>query len=574
MTTAGSEDPTPGGVGDPRDLPIWHPLRHSLLTRVVAITLGLALLAILAVGVYLSQTVAGGLFEQRRDRILDEAADVSASFVGVMNSSEDRTRTQQQDAATEFVLSLRTDNETSERHAALIPAAGTGLTVVSTDRAVVELVSDELRQQVREGEGLFYQSVSWETADGQVPAMVVGTRVDLRGSGPGELYLLYSLENEQHTLTFVNRAMIGGGVVLMVLITGIAFVVGRSIVGPLEQAATAAELIAHGDLGARVPVRGQDEIASLGRSFNDMSETVQAHVEELEELSRLQRRFVSDVSHELRTPLTTIAMGASVVEAHKDEFDPEVERSVELMTEQIDRFEVLLSDLLEISRFDAGGAELEAGPVDLNTVVETVASGLAALADTRESELDVQVFPGNAWAAVDRRRIERILRNLISNALEHGGGAPVRITVGADDEAVAVVVQDRGNGLSPEQAEHVFDRFWRGDPSRARTVGGTGLGLAISLEDAHLHDGWLQAWGQEGEGAVFRLTLPRRPGSTLRRSPLSLERPLDAAGPAPPEPPEDEQGPHPQDLPEFDRGGPAESEQCPDDTDETGRSPT
>jgi two-component system sensor histidine kinase MtrB len=122
--------------------------------------------------------------------------------------------------------------------------------------------------------------------------------------------------------------------------------------------------------------------------------------------------------------------------------------------------------------------------------------------------------------------VERILRNLVVNALEHGDGRPVEIALSGDDAAVAVTVRDHGVGLRPGEAALVFNRFWRADPARARTTGGTGLGLAISLEDARLHDGWLQAWGEPGEGSCFRLTLPRRIGSPIVESPLPL-RPED-----------------------------------------------
>jgi two-component system sensor histidine kinase MtrB len=124
---------------------------------------------------------------------------------------------------------------------------------------------------------------------------------------------------------------------------------------------------------------------------------------------------------------------------------------------------------------------------------------------------------------IDPRRIERILRNLLGNALDHGEGRPVIVTIGADDESAAVTVRDQGMGLRPGEAGLVFNRFWRGDPSRSRLTGGTGLGLAISLEDARLHGGWLQAWGERGVGAQFRLTVPRRVGQTVSSSPLPLE---------------------------------------------------
>ena len=126
-------------------------------------------------------------------------------------------------------------------------------------------------------------------------------------------------------------------------------------------------------------------------------------------------------------------------------------------------------------------------------------------------------------ADIDARRVERILRNLLGNALDHGEGKPVEIAVGCDERRVAVTVRDHGVGLRPGEAALVFNRFWRGDPSRSRLTGGTGLGLAISLEDARLHDGWLQAWGERGKGALFRLTLPRKAGGTVTESPLPLE---------------------------------------------------
>ena len=126
-------------------------------------------------------------------------------------------------------------------------------------------------------------------------------------------------------------------------------------------------------------------------------------------------------------------------------------------------------------------------------------------------------------ATYDPRRVERVLRNLIVNASEHGEGKPVDIRVAANDGAVAVVVRDHGVGLRPGESGQVFNRFWRADPARARTTGGTGLGLAIALEDARLHSGWLQAWGAPGEGSSFRLTLPRSPGTHIASSPLPLK---------------------------------------------------
>jgi two-component system sensor histidine kinase MtrB len=156
-------------------------------------------------------------------------------------------------------------------------------------------------------------------------------------------------------------------------------------------------------------------------------------------------------------------------------------------------------------------------------VVSSAVEAHRVLAARHGSTLDVRLPDRPVLVEMDARRVERILRNLLANALDHGEGRPVEVTVGDDDGAVAVTVRDHGIGLRPGEAGLVFNRFWRGDPSRSRLTGGTGLGLAISLEDARLHDGWLQAWGERGRGAQFRLTLPRHAGHSLTSSPLSLD---------------------------------------------------
>jgi two-component system sensor histidine kinase MtrB len=266
-----------------------------------------------------------------------------------------------------------------------------------------------------------------------------------------------------------------------------------------------------------------------------MAASLQDQIGRMEQMSHLQRRFVSDVSHELRTPLTTIRMAAEVIHDARDELDAAAGRSAELLTTQLDRFEDLLADLLEISRFDAGAAMLDADSLDVRDVVTSAVEQASPLAERKGSWLSV-VLPERAVVAdIDPRRVERVLRNLLVNAIEHAEGQTVEVRVAGDSRAVAVVVRDHGIGMTAEEAEHVFDRFWRADPARARTTGGTGLGLAISIEDAHLHGGWLQAWGSPGKGAAFRLTLPRRAGIVLESSPLPLV-PEDDPLPIMPEP--------------------------------------
>ena len=508
---------------DPRSWP--------LALRVVLVTTLLSIVALLAVGAYLSSVIADGLYEQRRDRVLEETLEVTSDLTDTLTQVSGATTTQHQDAVRAFVQSSGGQGGGDRREVALVPVETTGnvFPVASSDGTLFDEVDAEFAAAVAENpETMSWRSIGREDPSGRVdPALLVGTRVIVPGAGSYDLYLVYSMQEEQETLAFVQRVILGGGGVLMALIIGIGTVVARLVTTPLKRAALAAEKMAAGDLTSRVEVSGADELARVGQSFNHMARSLEQKVDDLTELSHLQQRFVSDVSHELRTPLTTIRMASSVLDSQRAELPGELQRTVELLVAQVERFDVLLADLLEISRFDAGAAELEAHREDLNALVERALDDVRPLAAARGCRLEVQLSGMEVRAVVDARRIDRVLRNLLTNAIEHGAGHPVLVQTGADDEAVAVVVQDFGRGISPEDAQHVFDRFWRADPSRARTIGGTGLGLSISVEDARLHDGWLQAWGQEGEGAVFRLTLPRRPGAVLTRSPLRLERPFD-----------------------------------------------
>jgi two-component system sensor histidine kinase MtrB len=292
---------------------------------------------------------------------------------------------------------------------------------------------------------------------------------------------------------------------MVLMVGGVAFIVSRQVLTPVRLARRIAERYAAGSLEQRMQVSGEDDIARLSTSFNQMAASLQSQIRRLEDLSRLQQRFVSDVSHELRTPLTTVQMASEVLFDARGRFDPQTARSTELLKRELDRFEELLSNLLDLSRFDAGAAQLELADVDLARVARAAAedpmlerSGIVGRAVGAERPAIVQA---------DIRRIDRIVRNLVANAAKYSGSDVVEIEVAQDAFAVSVAVRDFGVGLAGDENLRVFDRFWRADP--ARTQGGTGLGLAIAREDAVLHGGTLQAWGRAGEGSEFVLTLPR-----------------------------------------------------------------
>ncbi|RJL30458.1 MtrAB system histidine kinase MtrB [Bailinhaonella thermotolerans] len=354
-----------------------------------------------------------------------------------------------------------------------------------------------------------------------VPGWVVGGKIE----GGHQIYHLFPLVEEEEALSFVSRVLIAVGAALVLLLAAIASLVTRQVVTPVRLARQAAERLASGRLEERLRVRGEDDLARLAASFNQMAGNLALKITQLEELSQVQRQFVSDVSHELRTPLTTVRMAADLIYDERESFDPALARSAELLQNQLERFESLLADLLEISRYDAGAATLDTDPVDVRDLVLRAVGHSEALAERHSTKLVLRLPSEPCMAEVDGRRVERILRNLLFNAIEHGEGRDIVVTVGADRDAVAVAVRDHGVGLKPGEENLVFDRFWRADPARTRTIGGTGLGLAISREDAMLHGGWLQAWGMPGEGSQFRLSLPRQKGAELRGSPLPLVPP-------------------------------------------------
>ena len=351
-----------------------------------------------------------------------------------------------------------------------------------------------------------------------VPGLLVGAKF---GSFY-QLYYFFPLAAEQASIALIQRTMLLVGLAVVFLLAAVAWLVTRWVVVPVRLAAYGARRLSAGHLNERMDVRGSDELAALAASFNEMAASLQEKLGELEDLSQVQRQFVSDVSHELRTPLTTIRIAADVLFAAKAEMNPAASRSAELLESQLDRFESLLTDLLEISRYDANAATLDAEPADVCMIVRQSADVAQQLAERRGARIEFRLPAEPCIAEVDKRRVERILRNLLHNAVEHGENKDIVVTVAADSAAAAVSVRDFGVGLAPGEDELVFDRFWRADPARARTLGGTGLGLAIALEDARLHGGWLEAWGERARGCVFRLTLPRAVGGDLHGSPLPL----------------------------------------------------
>lgn len=523
---------------------IW---RRSLLVRVTLTALLLSLLATAVLGLLLLSRITTGLLDAKErvsvgeasagrseaQRLLD-AADTGPAAppaARLVDSVVAALATRAGSPATFDVLLLAT-NPLGDA-----PERGTNLVAVSS-------IPQGLRDAVTSSNRQSWTYTEIRFLDGRaIPGLAVGAPLSIPSVGPYELYYLFPLTQEQQTLDLVRSSLIGFGVILVVSLGLIVLLVTRQVVLPVRAAAQTARRLSSGYREERLPVRKDDDLAQLARSFNEMAQSIDTQIGQLEELSRLQQRFVSDVSHELRTPLTTIRMAADVMYQERRTFDPDTSRSVELLQNQLDRFEALLADLLEISRFDAGAAILDVEHVDLAVLTQRAISASEPLAQRSGVRISFAAYSRPCGVQCDPRRIERILRNLIDNAIEHADESGVVIELAADADVAAITVRDYGIGLRPGESELVFNRFWRADPARARTTGGTGLGLAIALEDARLHGGWLEADGEQGQGACFRLTLPRVAGGVVRHSTLPLRE--DAVEESPDVAIEVAQGPRP-----------------------------
>jgi two-component system sensor histidine kinase MtrB len=497
-----------------------HTWRHSLQLRVGTTTVLVTGLVVLVIGILLVDQVSGGILRAKKQAAVSQAKIGLASAAVVLAAVDAGVSGDVETAQLEIKANLTASGNNAGLFTIAIESASSSS---NSDTETATTIPAGLRKLVQQNNlALQYAPVRATPGGDLVHGLIVGAPVQAR-TGLFELYYLFPLTNEEQTIALVQRTVLLAGLALVLLVLGIALLVTRQVVRPVRVAAQTAGRLAAGDLSQRIKVHGTDDIARLGQSFNDMAGSLQRQIRRLEDLSRLQRRFTSDVSHELRTPLTTIRMASELLHANRAEFPPELGRSAELLHNQLDRFEALLGDLLEISRYDAGVARLESETTDLRALVSATVDASRVLAERHGSEIVVSEPDVPVNVDMDARRVERILRNLLGNALDHGEGKPIEITIAFDDDCAAVTVRDHGVGLRPGEAGLVFNRFWRGDPSRSRLTGGTGLGLAISLEDARLHDGWLQAWGERGRGAQFRLTLPRLAGHTLVSSPLPLD---------------------------------------------------
>ena len=500
--------------------------RRSLFLKVFSLAAFLSTALIYLVGSNVYGRISHGIFAEKTSSAISEGRAVIQYAQYRFSIAGLGSKVDYEVIADEVVKSANISAEESGREVVLINAAGKkigGIPAVSTSNYLLpEAVPSSLRKKIITSEALKWRRGNLEYVNGKViPGIYIGRLIDIPNAGKYEMYVAYDFVAQQRNIDLIGRSLWGTGFLLVLLILLAASIVLRLVIKPVQIAAEVAESLTTGDLERRMSVKGEDEIARLGIAFNQMATTLANQISKLENLSRVQQRFVSDVSHELRTPLTTIRMASDVIHGARNNFDPTIARSAELLLSQIEKFELLLQDLLEVSRFDAEAAILTLNRIDIAAVVRRCAEDLGLLAQEKGTTLRLHGFDSPIFAEADARRIERIIRNLITNAVDHSESRPIDVTAGESDSAVSIGVRDYGIGLAKQYWSRAFDRFWRADPSRSRIRGGTGLGLSIAKEDAILHGGDIKVWGEVGAGANFVLTIPKKVGAPTLVPPIS-----------------------------------------------------
>jgi len=509
---------------------------NSLAFRVLGTTLLLSTILVSILASVLNQRLSDGIRESKIESALNESQSKIFQTENRFTLAEVTAVSDFRDAIDRTITEFA-DTKGNERNPEVMilqaksPQSRFLIYERSTNQISKGSISEEFRTRVlatRElqftyGEILypstFLTPVPIERAES---ALIIGGQMNLKNFGQFEMYFLYSTAPEDATISLISRTLLVGAIALVLVLLLIVWAVSRQVVTPISRAAEIAEKLSAGDFAERMQVEGADEIARLGLSFNEMAGALQNQISRLENLSRVQQRFVSDVSHELRTPLTTLKMASDLIYRQRHEFDPTISRSAELLSAQLERFENLLTELLEVSRFDAGVVNLEPEITDISALVERSLEALTPIAEENGTTFRYTHPATPVMTVVDPRRMDRILRNLLSNAISYGEGKPIDVEVRVGEKSIAVAVRDYGIGLRKGEETRVFDRFWRADPSRERTRGGTGLGLSIAQEDAQLHGGVIEATGQYGRGSLFVLTIPRDRSEELTEKLFSL----------------------------------------------------
>ena len=483
--------------------PPWP--RIDLRARVVLFTSAAVLIALILLGSALHTLLARALYEQQRKQAIQSVEALTEQAARYLEQSE-RPQGDPLQQLLDQLVSGRGNGAVSS-YDVLVARLGESRSSVQGSFTLESLPPELVTRVLRSERAYVY--VPAPPGEGR-RVLLIGTPVYVAG-GPYQAYFRFPLTFQETALSEMTRFLV---MVALGLLTAVVLLVTIStgrVLQPIRRARDVAERIAAGDLDARLPeVSDRDDLGRLAESFNRMADALALKISELEDVSRLQARFVSDVSHELRTPLSTVRMAADYIHAARSSLPPDAQRAAVLLERELERFEQLLEDLLEISRFDAGVIALEPVEVDLEGLLEEVADTLDALAHERSVHVSLRIDreQGPPIVPADPRRLERVFTNLVKNAIEHTHEGGVRISVTREQDRVTVMVEDDGEGIPPEDLPHIFERFYRADAHRARSQGGTGLGLAIALENVNLHGGEIKVSSVVGKGSTFTVCLP------------------------------------------------------------------
>jgi two-component system sensor histidine kinase MtrB len=479
--------------------------RLDLRARVVLFTSAVVVGALLLLGAALHALLAKSLYTQQSDeavqqvkRLTLQASTTALGDATGLTSSETQKRLSDE-------LSRGQGGQPSFKAVVL---RNTDTTSESDGDYRIEHVPQALVDRVQGRSEMAYVYEPSPVGSGRV--LIVGAPIQT-GQGVEEAYFFYPLNFQEKTLARLTRFLLIVGAGLLVAVVVLAAISIGRVLRPIQRARDVAEEIAAGNLAARIPqATSHDDFGRLAESFNRMTDNLAQKIGELEHVGSLQARFVSDVSHELRTPLATVRMAADYIHAARTGLPPDAQRAAVLLERELERFENLLEDLLEISRFDAGVINLEPVEVDLGALLDEVVDALDPIAHGRKVTVGLEIDRGQGppLVAADPRRLDRVFSNLVKNAIEHTAEGSVRIWVGRRGPDVVATVADEGEGIPAEDLPHIFERFYRADVHRARTLGGTGLGLAIALENVNLHRGSISVRSEVGEGSTFTVVLP------------------------------------------------------------------
>ncbi|MFI7078462.1 ATP-binding protein [Micromonospora sp. NPDC049903] len=379
---------------------------------------------------------------------------------------------------------LLTSFESSGRHVVLVDGD-----TWPSHPAYAPPLGTRLRASVAAGQ------LGYERPAGRDELLVVGGRIP---GSTAELYVVTGEAGLAADLDQLRTALTAGWVSVVLLAAAVGHTLARRTLEPVGRAGRAARAITEGLLATRLPVRGRDEFSAWAVAFNEMAEALEARIADLHRARERERRFTADVAHELRTPVTALVAAASLLRDHLDHLPGDARRAGELLVGDVVRLRRLVEDLMEISRLDAGQEVVTVTDVDASAL-------LHAIVRDRGWRGRVEVDADPVRVHTDPRRLERVLGNLVANAVQHGGGA-IRARVVRAGDRVLFDVDDEGPGIPAVHLPRLFDRFHKVDP--ARSGGGSGLGLAIARENARLLGGRLTVHSAPDSGTRFRLDLP------------------------------------------------------------------